>query len=135
MAETETVKQNSFTTLIQDLRGGETILDLDAILKQLIGDVRSINKAGVLTIQIKIAPSGQATLLITDEITVKPPKLERETTVMFADDNNNVSRRDPRQPKLPDMERPKAAVDVRSFPRAAAVGETINVDTSTGEVR
>lgn len=126
--------ENSFTTIMQGLRSGESLADLNAIVKQLIGDVRSINKPGTLTISLKIAPSGQSTLLITDDISVKAPKLAIETTVMFTDDNNNVSRRDPRQPKLPEMERPKPSAELRSFPRAQAVGDTLNVDKSTGEV-
>jgi len=121
---------NSFLAALQDLRGGETLNDLHVELMKLVGDVRSLGKAGTLQLTIKLAPQGTATLVVTDEIKATPPKPEKEFTVLYADDANRLSRRDPRQPKLPEMQSPS---DVRQFSRPIAVGD--DVDRETGEVK
>ena len=118
--------QNGFLTTLRELRGGETMLDLHREIEKLVGDVRAIEKAGSITLTVKfsLAKGTPNTLLITDEIKVNTPKADREVTILFADDSNRLSRRDPRQPRLP-------GVEPKQF-RPRAVGESAN--TSTGEI-
>lgn len=117
---------NGFLNALRELRGGETLIDLHREIEKLVGDVRSIEKPGVITLKVTVAlAKGSAhTLVVTDEIVVKAPKADREVTILFADDANRLSRRDPRQPRLPGTE-PKPF-------RPRAVGESVN--TATGEV-
>lgn len=118
---------NNFLNTLTELRGGETQADLHRELEKLVGAVRSVGKAGELNLKLKVAlaKGSTHTLVVTDEVTIKEPKADREITILFADDANKLSRRDPRQPKLPSME-PK------NF-RPRAVNENVNVET--GEVR
>lgn len=114
---------NDFLTTLNELQGGATVADLNQALQALVGDVRSIGKPGTLTLTLKVSPKASGSqLIISDEIKLAPPKPDREITIMFADDNNHLTRRDPRQPKLDGLQ----SADVRSFP--------IAVNHTTGEI-
>ena len=121
---TDTTDQakNAFLAALTDLRGGETLAELHHALIQLVGDVRSIGKTGklTLTLNVALAKGSTATILVTDELKLSEPKPDKEVTIMFADDNNRVSRRDPRQPDLTGLAEPG---EVKAFPRRQAVNE------------
>jgi len=111
---------NLFTETLAAMSGGNTELELHHKLKELIGHVRSTAKKGTITLTLTVKPgkgANTAQLVIEDDVIVKMPKMEREITVFFADDNNTLSRNDPRQPKL------------TFTPRSTA-----GVDTTTGEI-
>ncbi len=126
---------NAFPAALGDLRSGETLADLHRALTDLVGAVRSVGKGGEirLTLKVALAQGSTSTLVVTDDVKVKEPKPAREITILFADDANHLSRRDPRQPRLPAMDGPRAA---SAFSRPRAVGEVapVNVDPSTGEI-
>lgn len=124
---------NAFLTMLKDLQGGATQAELHHAITELVGEVRSTGRAGTLTFTLKIQPKAQSgQIVIVDEVKINPPKPDREITIMFADDDNRLTRRDPRQPVLSGM------TDVRRWP-AAAVGDDSaappNLDRSTGELK
>lgn len=96
---------NLFIATIEELSGGTLQADLARNLNELVGMVRATSKKGSLTLKLIVAPSKGSELAVTIEpsLVVAPPKVEREITVFYADDANNLSRNDPRQPKLPTM--------------------------------
>lgn len=123
---------NAFLTMLKELQGGATQADLHNAITQLVGEVRSTGRAGTLTLTLKVSPKAQGDqIIITDEVKINPPKPDREITILFPDENNRLSRRDPRQPGL------KGMSDVRQFTRAAAGDADVpdNLDRSTGELK
>ena len=121
---------NAFLEALRELRSGESLADLHEALRSLVGHVRSVGKSGTLTLtlSVSLAKGSTHTLVIADELKLKEPKPDREVTFMYADDDNRLSRRDPRQPKLPAMD----VSEVRRFNRPHAVNETVN--PRTGEI-
>ncbi len=109
--------QTPFTDLLHELRSGDAMKDASALLTQLITDIQAVGKGGSLTLTLSIAPvtkGNTTTLVVVEDIKVKPPKIDSGSTIVFATDKGELSRRDPRQPKLPTMEPPRLA-EVRNF--------------------
>lgn len=124
MAEdTAPYPKTAFTDLLHELRAGDAMTDASETLAKLIHDIQSVGKRGSLTLTLTIEPvtkGNTTTLVVVDEIKVKPPKIDEGSTIVFANEKGQLSRRDPRQPELP-MER--ALADVRDFSRRSAVNE------------
>lgn len=119
---------NAFLETIRELNGGALLADLHRAMIDLVGDVRSVTKAGslTLTINIGLAKGNAETILVSEDIKVKAPKPDRQTTILFADNNNRLSRYHPNQPKLPTMDDGKLRAaepgELREFPRIAQSG-------------
>lgn len=116
---------NVFVETLDELAGGNTVLELHKALTDLIGQVLATNKKGQLSLTLTVKPGTSANVcqvLITDEVAVKFPKVAREVSVFFADGDHRLSRNDPRQPKLFD-------------PRPTyAPSSTVVVNKFTGEI-
>jgi hypothetical protein len=93
----------SFATWLQEQRSGVAHAELSDALKELVGAVTEHGKGGSLTLTLKVVPAkvGVGTLLITDEVRVKLPEGDRPAAIFYADEDGNLSRHDPRQPRLP----------------------------------
>lgn len=92
-----------FFDTLRDLRQGAALDELADELAAVVRAVRECNKAGELTLKLRVAPASNgdiSTLIVTDSITAKPPRLSKGGTVFFSDDHNNLSRRDPRQAEI-----------------------------------
>lgn len=108
-----------FTDTLGEIRGGEVIAELTNQLREVVQRVRESGRPGalVLTLKVKTASKGiGAALIIEDDVKVKLPVAERGTTVLFATDDGELSRNDPRQPRLVEMDGPQ----VVQMPEAAA---------------
>lgn len=125
----QAVKQPSsghaFLDALLMMQDGGLVPDLNHDLTALIGNVRSQGKKGSLTVVLEVKPKGNGSqVIVTADVKLKNPRVDRENTVLYADDNNKLSRRDPRQPVLPMGE-------VTTFPSSVPA----NVDPTTGEFR
>lgn len=90
--------------VLKDIRDGALLTELPLQLTELVSAVRATGKGGKLTLTLSIKPlSGSNQVLITDDVRVAMPEPDRPTTVLFITDDNELTRRDPRQPKLPTM--------------------------------
>lgn len=92
-----------FTDALQDIRGGDLVGELTLELRQMVTLVKANGGTGEITIKLKVkrALKGSTnSLVIIDEVKVKPPKLEENETILFANDEGDLQRNDPRQPKL-----------------------------------
>lgn len=89
---------------LREMREGRFLEELDSEFNDLVRQVRHTNKAGKLTIEIDVKPvNGDATsVTLADKITVKAPRI-RQATLFFTTPDANLSRRDPRQPDLPNL--------------------------------
>lgn len=92
-----------FDHALRELRNGNTLHDLSDALTGLVQMVRDTGKAGQLTLTIRVRPATKndaSTVLIEDDVMVKPPKRDRSATIMFTSEDGGLSRKDPRQIEL-----------------------------------
>lgn len=90
-----------FADVIRDLAGGRTYDELTAALAEVTAAVMETRKVGSITLQIKIKPSGENSVLVTDTIKSVVPEKSRGETVFFTLADGSLRRDDPRQEDLP----------------------------------
>ena len=103
-----------FTDVLNQLRFGTLTDELTKSLHELVGKVTETGRAGELRLTIKLKPGKAGQVEVSDDITVKAPKPERGTSIMFATPEGNLQREDPRQMSIEGLR---------------------SVDTETGELR
>ena len=104
--QTERSELKSALETLKELRHGECVTDLTVALLDLVTAVQASGGKGSVTLTVKVQPFSKAdshTLMLTDEIKGKPPKVDRGATILFSDDHGELSRNDPRQPLLPEL--------------------------------
>lgn len=113
--ETEINPRNTFSTLLQNHRGGWAVDEASEKLQQLVEGVRQTGKGGTLTLKLKISPASRGAanaLVVTDDIDVKIPVLDNDSSIFFATNDNQLVRDNPNQQQLPlrtvEAEAPKA---------------------------
>lgn len=100
-----------FAEWVQEQREGLLHSELSDALAEVSAAVVDLNKAGSLTLSLKINPAGkgQKAVFVVDEVKAKPP-VDKPSMMFFADGRGNLSRRNPDQPELQglkDVSRPK----------------------------
>lgn len=104
--------------VLMEHRRGEVLSDISQALREVAGAVLLVGKSGTVTIKLKVAVAQgtRNTLVISDEITAKIPKADKQGSIFFADHNNNLVREDPDPASLPlqivDLNKSKPAVPV-----------------------
>lgn len=95
----------TFAEVLKDVRDGDLAVELAAKMQDLVAAVTATDKKGRLTLQLELEPLKQGGMLVLrDAVRLVLPEPEREdTTFVFATEDNELTRRDPRQPKLPEM--------------------------------
>ena len=92
---------NSFLTVLGELRKGLTASELSDDLAALIKSVRDTGKKGGLTIKLEFIPSsGGETVLVTADWSLKEPLPNKASTTFFTTDDNLLVRHDPRQREM-----------------------------------
>lgn len=92
-----------FMTTLKDLRQGLALDDLGDQLVSLVAHVRSTGRPGKLLLALTVKPASKGNtdvLAIEDAVTVKLPKAETGSTILYATSDNTLSRKDPKQPEL-----------------------------------
>lgn len=92
-----------FGLWLHEQRNGSLHAELGEHLADIAARVIDLQKAGTLSLTVKIAPTGegQNSVFISDEVKAKPPEPPRPKALFFSDTKGNLSRRDPRQAELP----------------------------------
>lgn len=92
-----------FGAWLHEQRNGGLHAELGEHLADVTARVIDLQKAGEITLKVKIAPTGegQNSVFISDEVKAKPPEPPRPKALFFSDTKGNLSRRDPRQAELP----------------------------------
>lgn len=113
--------ENSFTTVLTNQRKGALLTDLSRALQEATQSVREHKKQAVITLKITIAPAnGDASVVqVCDDITVKVPKKESQSTIFYPTDENTLSRKDPNQQEMELVAVPTAKVTPLEAPKAA----------------
>lgn len=95
-----------FAAWLQDHRGGRLHAELTAVLADVTDAVKAHNKAGSVTVKIDLKPQGNM-VVVSDRVTAKLPEGDPDIALYFVDDDGNLVRDDPNQPKLPLREVPR----------------------------
>jgi len=96
----------SFGTFIAEVEDGELHADLSRALQNLIGELhegRAVGQAratGTLTIKFDFVLA-DGVVEVRADIASKTPKRPRGRSIFWATPENNLTRRNPRQPDLP----------------------------------
>lgn len=92
-----------FTDTLAQLKFGHLNDELANELQALVLTCGDTGKAGKLTLTITLKPGKGGQMEVFDEITIKAPKAERSSTLMFASVDHQLQREDPRQNSLEGM--------------------------------
>lgn len=90
----------TFAQTIEALRFGTLGDELTDALRDLTNTCATTGKAGELKLVIKLKPGKGGQIEVVDDFSVKAPKPEKGTTLMFATPENFLQREDPRQLQL-----------------------------------
>ena len=88
------------TGVLLEHRQGLTHSELSDALADVTRRVLEHRKPGSVTLKLDIKPGPGASVELVDKITVKAPEGQRESSLFFADEHGNLSRKDPRQLEL-----------------------------------
>lgn len=87
-----------FGDFLAELRHGAVHQELSTAMHELIAAVEATGAKGSLALTITVGMhKGTRMLSVADSVTVKPPVLQRDTSLWFITDDGNASRDDPRQ--------------------------------------
>ena len=98
--EIETPPSNAFARLLQEQRAGDCLTDASEKLQDLILKVRERLGAGEIIIKLKLTPAAKGIITITDDVTVKLPKEDKDATLFWTTEDGTLTRNDPDQPEL-----------------------------------
>lgn len=91
-----------FAQFLQEQRNGVLHSELSEHIAVLVATCVEHGRKGSLTLKLTVAPNKDGvTLTISDDVAIKAPQGDRGAAIFFADEDGNLSRRDPRQPQLP----------------------------------
>lgn len=86
-----------FHDTLRAIRFGALQDELTAALHELTAKCTDTGKAGELVLKIRLKPGAGGQVEVLDDLTVKPPKPVRGTSIFFATPEGNLQREDPRQ--------------------------------------
>lgn len=91
-----------FTDILRDIRKGATVEAATDELAELIQAVKATNKAGTLTLKLKINPVGRdgKQVEIVPNLSVSTPTPDLSKGIFFVDDQGDLLRDDPDQRPL-----------------------------------
>lgn len=96
----------NFAQVLAAIEDGHFHGDLSDKLRDVVGDLenaamqRGGKAAGTLTLTLKLSLEG-GIMEISGDISTKVPKPKRGRSIFYVTPENNLSRRDPKQPDLP----------------------------------
>lgn len=115
------------TDTLAAIRQGLFLDELGDAIAQAARAARTTGKGAKVSITLTLAPiaKGQGEVLnVADTITVKLPSENKGATVLYANEDGDLSRNDPRQPKFAELR------EVVTFPAGGAV---VAAEAAAGE--
>lgn len=101
----------TFVQYLYEIDDGRLVGELTQEMRDLVTEVRDQQKAGTITLTLKVEPTkAPNTLIITDQVAVKPPKHTPGASIFYPDEEGYLHRKDPMQPELPLQEVPRRSV-------------------------
>lgn len=109
--------KRTFVQTLDTLRYGELTSELDKNLRELVLACTGANKGGELVLKIKLKPTKSGAIDLIDEVSMKLPKQDKGTTLMFPTVEGHLQRNDPAQGELEGIR--SVVSDERPIQRAA----------------
>lgn len=87
------------------MNGGAVMTDLDDALREATKAALDTGAKAKVTLELIITPNGTGAgdtplFKVEEDIKIKKPKRKRPASVYFADDDSNLTRRNPRQEEM-----------------------------------
>lgn len=101
MADEVAREVRPFTQFLHEQRRGALHDDLGFALADLCNSVVEHGKQGELVIKLRVKPSGDGMVQITDSVMLKAPVGEKAPSMFWVDKGGNVHRSNPAQSELP----------------------------------
>jgi hypothetical protein len=90
-----------FTDVLGEMENGQLLYDLTEALYNTMAAVMDTRKAGGISLNITITPTGKGTVNVTGTFKSKEPEHTRSATTFFVGKDFSLQRGDPNQHKLP----------------------------------
>ncbi len=108
LAATPTATPNAsgvFISTVASMHAGKVLEDLDDAIREVVRSVQASGSKGKLALEITIVPNGVGVgdtplFRLEDKIKVSLPKKPRTPSIFFADEESNLTRRNPRQDEM-----------------------------------
>lgn len=89
-----------FTDVLRETRNGALVDELSEKLNELNKAVVETGKSGTITLTLGIKPAKGGAFFVSDDVKLKVPELDRESTIFFITEVYDLQRNDPRQQNL-----------------------------------
>lgn len=118
--------EGQFLALLNDMRGGALLAELDAAMAELGQAIESTHLPGDISLKLRFVPADKSSgglLLVYDSVSVKAPRLAKRSTVVF-NEEGRMSREDPKQHTIDEVLAPVAVERpaIQAVPHPAAKG-------------
>lgn len=102
----------SFAAFVHEQRQGGLHGEASDALAELVAAVVQHEKGGTFTLKLSVAPGPTpGSVVVRDDVRIKAPEADKSAALFFADDDGNLSRRDPRQLEMTGLREVPAARD------------------------
>ena len=120
-------KRKPFTEFFKQLDFGNLEGEATDALSDMVHACTETGKAGKLTITVNLKPIGgkAGQVELAAEVSVKLPKPARGSTLMFATEDNNLQRENPKQQTLDGLRSADQEAEDQTL-RNAAIAETVD---------
>lgn len=94
---------NSFLATLQRHEGGVVLNEMSGHLADVVRGVMATGAKGSVTLTLTVSPAqrGKGALVLTHDVKPKVPNQKASGSFWFADDNGNLTKKDPRQEEFP----------------------------------
>ena len=122
MTETDGGRVRPFADFLREQAKGATHEGLSEGLRDLVARVMDTGKGGSISLKITVEPmkgSKGSALVVTDEIKLRLPEHDRQSSLFFSDREGNLVREDPNQLAFDTLREVNTETgEIREVPRA-----------------
>lgn len=97
-------KKLSMTEFLMKVREGGAVEELRQAVEDCTRAVNVTGKPGKVTLTMEIKPNGNTAVFVKDTIAAKLPEPNKEDTLFYVTDDGGLSRRNPSQLRMGDLE-------------------------------
>jgi hypothetical protein len=95
-----TAPMRPITDVLRDFRKGRLVDEATEQLAEIVRAATLHNKAGELTIKLKVKPTGHAEVELVAAVSCKVPRADMPKAIFYADAEGDLHRNDPQQSRM-----------------------------------